>query len=295
MVGMTSPETPALFDHEALVRNRARANANGAPTPFWEDIAAEELADRLRLIKRQFAKLGMVSLAADLLEAQVRPLLAANATLQRLPVIGKNGLFLENPQLEPESFDCLLITSTLEWVNDLPGTLSLLRRALKPDGVLLAAMLGGLTLNELRSAWLSAEAAVSGGASIRVAPFVDVREAGSLLQRAGLALPVIDTDRLTVRYDDALSLMKELKSLGLANAMSERRRGLTPPSMLAAACASYDAENADPDGRISATFQLVYLTGWAPHESQQQPLRPGSARTSLADALKVTEKKLPRG
>jgi hypothetical protein len=139
-------------------------------------------------------------------------------------------LTLEQPQLEPESFDCLIVSASLEWVNDLPGTLSLLRRALKPDGVLLASMLGGDTLNELRQAWLQAEAELTGGASPRVAPFADVRETGSLLQRAGLALPVVDADRLTVRYASALNLMQELKSFGLANAT-----GQPPPRARAAA------------------------------------------------------------
>jgi NADH dehydrogenase [ubiquinone] 1 alpha subcomplex assembly factor 5 len=128
-----------------------------------------------------------------------------------------------------------------------------------------------------------------------VAPFADVRETGSLLQRAGLALPVVDTDRLNVRYASALDLMRELKSFGLANAMSDRRRGLVPPRLLAAASAALEAQNADPDGRVRTTFQLLYLTGWAPHESQPRPLKPGSAKASLAEALNVVERKLPKG
>jgi NADH dehydrogenase [ubiquinone] 1 alpha subcomplex assembly factor 5 len=285
---------PNLFDQRCLVRNLLKAQQQGHLPTFWEEIACDELADRLRLIKRSFTSVGIVSFAAERVEQAIRPSLAAGASITRLPVVTSDSLFLEDPQLDAESFDCLLITSTLEWVNDLPGTLARLRTALRPDGVLLAAMLGGNTLGELRQAWLEAESALRSGASPRVAPFVDVRDAGSLLQRAGLALPVVDTDRLTVRYADALALMRELKSAGLANALVDRRRGITPPALMAGASAAYEAANADADGRVRATFQMLYLTGWAPHESQQQPLRPGSAKMSLADALKVTETKLRR-
>jgi NADH dehydrogenase [ubiquinone] 1 alpha subcomplex assembly factor 5 len=285
---------PNLFDQTSLARNLLKAQQQGHLPAFWEEIACDELADRLRLIKRSFANVGIVSFAAEKLAAEIRPSLADNAIVTRLPAVTQDRLFLEQPQLEPESFDCLLVTSTLEWVNDLPGTLARLRMALKPDGVLLAAMLGGDTLGELRHAWLEAESSLSSGASPRVAPFVDVRDAGSLLQRAGLALPVIDTDRLTVRYASALALMRELKSAGLANALVDRRRSLTAPALAAAASAAYEAANADADGRMRATYQMLYLTGWAPHKSQQQPLRPGSAKVRLADVLKVTEKKLRR-
>lgn len=286
---------PTLFDQPAIARNLARAHADGNLPSFLEELAADELADRLGLINRQFREVGIVSFAAEKLEALVRPALAPGASVRSIPVIAGNRLTLEQPQLEPESFDCLIVSSSLEWVNDLPGTLSLLRRALKPDGVLLAAMLGGDTLNELRQAWLQAEAELSGGASPRVAPFADVRETGSLLQRAGLALPVVDADRLTVRYASALNLMQELKAFGLSNALAARRRGLVPPRLLAAASAACDAQFADPDGRVRATFQMLYLTGWAPHESQPRPLRPGSAKASLAEALNVVERKLPKG
>lgn len=286
---------PLLFDQPALARNLARAEELGHLPPFWESIAITELTDRLQLIKRKFTRVGLVSFDTAGLEAAIRPALPPEAHVSCLPVFDRNGLALERPRLEPESFDCLLVTAGLEWVNDLPGTLSLLRRALKPDGVLLAAMLGGETFTELRQAWLSAEAAVSSGASPRVAPFVDVRDAGGLLQRAGLALPVADTDRLGVRYPDALSLMRELKSLGLSNALADRRRGLTPPGLLAAACAAYHDAHSDADGRVRASVQMLYLTGWSPHESQQKPLRPGSAKASLAEALNVAERKLPRG
>jgi hypothetical protein len=166
-----------------------------------------------------------------------------------------------------------------------------LRQALKPDGVLLASMLGGETLHELRTSWLDAETHLTGGASPRVAPFCDVRDAGSLLQRAGFALPVVDTDRLNVRYENALALMQELKTLGMSNALVERRKALTTPSLLAAACAHYDTHFVDTDGRVRATFQLIYLTGWAPDDSQPKPLKPGSAKVRLADALKVNKQK----
>lgn len=290
----TAPTVPHLFDQPALARNLTRAMAAGTLPCFVEELAIAELADRLQLIKRDFASVALLSAAAEQLEHSIRPLLAGGAEVTRLPLLANDALLLEHPALETGKYDCLIVSSGLEGVNDLPGTLSLLRNSLKPDGVLLAAMLGGETLGELRQAWLEAESAFSAGVSPRVAPFADVRDAGALLQRAGLALPVVDTDRLTVRYPSALDLMKELKSFGMANALSDRRRTLTPPGLLAAACAAYQARHTDADGRVRATFQLLYLTGWAPHESQQQPLRPGSAKASLADALKVSERKLPR-
>ena len=290
---MTNP-APQLFDTRLISQRLARARDAGRQPTFLERLAADELADRLGLIKRRFSKVALVSLDATRLEQLIAPALAGDATVTPLPVLTEHGLALDHPDLPQAAFDCLIVTAGLEWINDLPGALSQLQRSLVPDGVMLAAMLGGDTLSELRHAWLAGEASLTGGASPRVAPFVDVRDAGGLLQRAGFALPVVDTDRLTARYDGALALMREMKSFGLANALTDRRRSFTPARLLAGVCAAYDSANRDGDGRVRATFQLLYLTGWSPHESQQKPLRPGSARTSLADALNVTERKLPR-
>ncbi|MGE0007339.1 MAG: hypothetical protein AB7S92_17330 [Parvibaculaceae bacterium] len=167
--------------------------------------------------------------------------------------------------------------------------------ALKPDGLFLAALFAGRTLVELREAWLAAEAELTGGASLRVAPFADMRDLGALLQRAGFALPAVDVDVTTVRYRDALALMREIKALGFQHALAERSRRPVTASLLACAAAHYDRRHGDADGRVRATVETAWLIGWAPHPSQQQPLRPGSARARLADALRTREVPLRRG
>jgi SAM-dependent methyltransferase len=187
------------------------------------------------------------------------------------------------------SFDLVVSGLSLHWVNDLPGALIQVRRALRPDGLFLAALLGGDTLIELRQALVEAETEVEGGASPRVSPFLDVREAGALLQRAGFSLPVVDLDTITVTWPDALALMKDLRGMGEANAVLERKKSFTRRGTLLSAAAGYQARHGDAEGRIPATFQIVYLTGWAPHDSQQRPLRPGAATSRLADALDVAE------
>jgi SAM-dependent methyltransferase len=187
------------------------------------------------------------------------------------------------------SLDLVVSALALQFVNDLPGTLIQIRRALRPDGLFLAAMIGGDSLAELREAFAQAEAEVEGGVSPRVAPFADLRELGALLQRAGFALPVTDVDRLTVRYASPLALMHDLRRMGASNALSERRRKLLRRATLHRVFEIYAERFADPDGRIRATFEIVWLSGWAPHESQQQPLKPGSAKTRLADALRTQE------
>ena len=177
----------------------------------------------------------------------------------------------------------------MQFVNDLPGTLLQIRRSLKPDGLLLAAFVGGQSLAELREAFAAAEAEIEGGASPRVAPFVDVRELGALLQRAGFALPVTDIDRLTVRYASPLALMHDLRRMGATNALTERRRRPLRRATLQRMMELYSARFADADGRVRATFEIVWLSGWAPHESQQKPLAPGSAKVRLAEALNARE------
>ena len=190
----------------------------------------------------------------------------------------------------PESLDLAVSVLSLHAANDLPGALAQMRRALKPDGLFLAALLGGDTLAELRQAFATAEAEITGGASPRVAPFTDVRTAGALLQRAGFALPVIDQDSHTVRYASALHLMHDLRAMGATNALVERDRRPLRRAVLARAIDIYGERFADADGRVRATFDVISLSGWAPHESQQQPLRPGSAAVRLADALGTRER-----
>src|SRR6202012_544789 len=172
----------------------------------------------------------------------------------------------------------------LQFVNDLPGALVQIRRALKPDGLFLAVLLGGETLTELRQAFAAAEAEIEGGVSPRVAPFADLRDIGGLLQRAGFALPVTDVDRVVVRYGNAFGLMQDLRRMGATNSLIERRKTPTRRATLVRMAEIYAERFADPDGRIRATFDIIWLSGWAPHESQQTPLAPGSARMRLADA-----------
>jgi SAM-dependent methyltransferase len=191
------------------------------------------------------------------------------------------------------TLDLVVSALALQFVNDLPGALVQVRRALKPDGLLLAALLGGDTLTELRQAFAAAESEVEGGISPRIAPFADIRDLGGLLQRAGFALPVVDSERITVRYDTVFALMHDLRRMGATNALNERRRQPLRRATLMRMAEIYGERFGDPDGRLRATFEVIWLSGWAPHESQQKPLKPGSARARLADALGAEE--IPAG
>ena len=188
-----------------------------------------------------------------------------------------------------QSLDLVVSGLALHLVNDLPGALVQVRRALKPDGLFLAALLGGNTLGELRTALLAAEEELEGGASPRVAPFADVPDLGALLQRARFALPVVDADTVTVTYADPLALMREIRAMGAANALRSRRRVPLRRATLMRALAIYQQRFGLPNGRVPATFEIITLTAWAPHESQQQPLQPGTAKVRLADALGTVE------
>ncbi|HEY4078102.1 MAG TPA: methyltransferase domain-containing protein [Rhizomicrobium sp.] len=189
-------------------------------------------------------------------------------------------------------FDVAISLFSLQAINDLPGALVQIRRALKPDGLFVAALLGGGTLGELRDAFAYAESTTRSGISPRVSPFADVRDLGGLLQRAGFALPVADVERLTVRYRDFFGLVRDLRAHGFTNVMSERSRHPLRRDTLAALLAHYASHHADEDGKLRARFETLYLTGWSPHESQQKPLKPGSATSRLADALGVREQPL---
>jgi SAM-dependent methyltransferase len=186
----------------------------------------------------------------------------------------------------PESFDLVASTLALQHANDLPGALVQIRRALKPDGLFLGCLLGGQSLNELRTALAIAESELCGGISPRVAPFADIRDMGALLQRAGFALPVADSEPLVARYADMFGLMADLRAMGATNPLEARARRPTPRRLFARAAQIYAERFGDPDGRVRATFELIFLSGWAPHESQQKPLAPGSAKMRLAEALK---------
>jgi SAM-dependent methyltransferase len=272
-----------------LRRRQQRAHALGPETFLIERVAAE-LAERLGAVLRQFA------VAADLGTPgnALRDALAGNPGVGMLYAarsLPPADIVADEEALpfRDAALDLVVSALALQFVNDLPGTLIQIRRALKPDGLFLAALFGGDTLTELRQAFAQAEAEIEGGVSPRVAPFADVRETGALLQRAGFALPVTDVERLTVRYSSPFALMGELRRMGATNVLTERRRTPLRRATLNRMAEIYAQRFADADGKIRATFEIVWLSGWAPHESQQQPLRPGSAQARLADALGTAE------
>jgi SAM-dependent methyltransferase len=270
---------PILFDRALLRARWKRAERQGTAT-FLLDRAAEDMAERLHAVLREFSSTADIGTSGD----QVRDALAGRVgQLTRIDLPDRES---EPLSLAPGSVDLAVSGLAFQFVNDLPGVLAQIRRALRPDGLLLAAMIGGDTLNELRQSFAAAEAEIEGGVSPRVAPFADLRDVGALLQRAGFALPVTDVDRVVVRYDNAFALMQDLRRMGATNVLVERRRTPTRRATLLRMAQIYSERFADPDGRIRATFDVIWLSGWAPHESQQQPLQPGSAKASLAEAAK---------
>jgi SAM-dependent methyltransferase len=287
-----------IFDQTLLDTRRRRALARPHENAdFLLRAAVDDLLDRIAVVKRDFAiaiDLGTpLALLTDRLSSmsQVKRVTRVDRLAETVPANG-TGL-VGDPELLPfrdGSLDLVASALALHWVADLPGCLAQIRRALKPDGLFIANLLGGETLHELRASLTIAEAELTGGASPRIAPFADLRDMGALLQRTGFALPVVDRDRLTVRYADALTLMHDLRAMGATNALVERARTPLRRDVLIRAVAIYSERFSDPDGRIRATFDIVSLSGWAPHESQQQPLRPGSAKSRLADALGVAER-----
>jgi SAM-dependent methyltransferase len=295
--------TPNLFDRRLIADRRRRAiDAAPAGADFLLKLAAEDVADRLATVSRRFGTAVAVGGPTDHLAAAVTASGRADRVIRAdVFAAGPAGrhpadvvIDDEALPLAAESVDLVVSTLSLQFANDLPGALVQIRRALKPDGLFLGTLVGGDSLGELRSAFLAAESERTGGATPRVAPFADVRDLGGLLQRAGFALPVADIDRLTLRYETPFHLMRELAAMGAANPLAERSRRLTSAGLLQRAAEIYRETNADPDGRVRATIVLVSLSGWAPHESQQKPLRPGSAKARLADALKATEVPLRR-
>jgi len=291
---MTDMALPNLliFDRRLVRARRARAAALG-PSIFLLERVAEDLSDRLATVLRQFDRAVDLGTPTDV----VGRLLAASGKVGTVirAADGRYGQSLglvadeEALPFRDGSLDLLVSALALQFVNDLPGTLAQVRRALKPDGLFLAALVGGDTLTELRQAFAAAEAEIEDGISPRVAPFADVRDMGALLQRAGLALPVTDVDRVTVRYASPIALMHDLRRMGATNPLAERSRHPLRRTTLQRMMEIYAERFADRDGRVRATFEIIWLSGWAPHESQQKPLAPGSARQRLADALGVKE------
>jgi SAM-dependent methyltransferase len=276
----TNPNAaPILFDRALLHARQRRAEKMGAAT-FLLDRVAEDMAERLHAVLREFSSAADIGTTGD----QVRD--AITKRVGQLARVNFPDRESEPLPLAPASIDLAVSALALQFVNDLPGVLAQIRRALKPDGLLLAAMIGGETLTELRQSFAAAEADLEGGMSPRVAPFADLRDVGALLQRAGFALPVTDVDRIVVRYDNAFALMQDLRRMGATNVLVERRRVPTRRATLLRMAEIYSERFADSDRRIRATFDLVWLSGWVPHDSQQQPLQPGSAKASLAEAVK---------
>jgi SAM-dependent methyltransferase len=290
------PTPPQVFDRALLRARLARALGAGG-TNFLLARLADDFSDRLATVTRSFAAaldLGTPGpqLAAALGGLPTLQQIVRAAPLQQALGTGPwNGLVCDEEALPfaAESFDLVVSALALQSVNDLPGTLVQIRRSLKPDGLFVACLLGGQTLSELRTAWAIAEEETLGGVSPRVAPFADVRDMGGLLQRAGFALPVTDLDPLIVRYDHMFALMHDLRAIGATNALSGRSRRPLRRTTLLRAADVYAELFSDADGRMRATFEIVWLSGWAPHESQQKPLKPGSASMRLADALQTKE------
>jgi SAM-dependent methyltransferase len=282
-----------LFDDALVASRRERAFLRDQNAAFLLDIAARELAERLAVVERRFdtaVELHGAS-GATAREAMATGKVGAMSRIETSRTFAQTGeelvaADLGDVPLEPASTNLILSPMVLHLVNDLPGTLVRIRRSLKPDGLLLAAIPGAGTLSELRDVLLAAEAELTGGASPRVIPFLDVRDAGALLQRAGFALPVVDAENYTVRYDSLFPLMRDLRAMGMGNPLVGRSRLPMNRRFFVRAAELYAERYSDPDGRIRATFSIIYASGWAPHESQQQPLKPGSAKVRLADALR---------
>jgi SAM-dependent methyltransferase len=270
---------PILFDR-ALLRVRQDRARRDAPATFLLDRVAEDIEERLHAVVREFADAADIWTPGEIFRKPSRDRFKSVTPIS-LDETGQEVL-----PLQLESLDLVVSALAFQFVNDLPGVLSQIRRALRPDGLLLAAMLGGDTLTELRQCFAAAEAECEGGVSPRVAPFADLRDVGALLQRAGFALPVTDVDRVVVRYDSAFALMADLRRMGATNIMVDRRRTATRRATLLRMAQLYGERFADADGRIRATFDVIWLSGWAPHDSQQKPLRPGSAKAGLAEAVR---------
>ncbi|MGL4397402.1 MAG: methyltransferase domain-containing protein [Hyphomicrobium sp.] len=294
---MTATPNPHIFDRALLRRRRCRFAGRARDHDFLMVRVADDFVERLSVVKRTFSRIAIVGahpgivaekLArlypdAMIIECDSGPSLLAGRAHASV-VCDEEAL-----PFADQSLDLIVSPLALQHVNDVPGVLAQMRRSLKPDGLLLASLLGGETLKELRASWLEAEADVTGGASPRVAPFADVRALGALLQRAGFALPVVDSDTVIARYASPLAVIRDVRGMGASNVLNDRRRVPVTKGLLMRALDIYGERTQGSDGRVPATFEIVTLTGWCPHESQQTPLRPGSAAMRLADALGVPE------
>ena len=267
---------PKITDRAVLLRNRARARS--APANFLHEEAIAEIQDRLLMVNRAFTDVTIVT---------GHPEVWADAFPDTRVIADDETL-----DLVPETQDLVIHAMCLHWANDPIGQIIQCRRALRPDGLFMSVAFGGKTLTELRNSLTKAEIAMYGGLSPRIAPMAEIRDMGALLQRAGLALPVADSVPINVEYRDAIHLMHDLRAMGETSALIERHKAPVKPSLFAAVQEHYARDHSTQSNRILATFEQVYLLGWAPAETQQKPLRRGSASHSLAAALGTTEKTL---
>ena len=295
MVQNTVPEQARIFDRRLLRERRGRAASALHTHDFLLTEIAERLADRLSDIARRFpvaldlgARDGIM---ARTLQGRggIDTLIQTDASLVTARRLQGGATLVADEELLPfkeQCFDAILSNLSLHWVNDLPGALAQIRSSLKSDGLFLASLFGTGTLHELRTALMEAELAETGGASPRVSPFADLRDAAGLLQRAGFALPVADADTVTVTYGDFVALLRDLRGMGETNILIDRLKRPTRRTVFARAAAIYQERFADAEGRLPATFQILFLTGWAPDPSQQQPAKRGSGKTSLKDVFR---------
>jgi len=286
-----------IFDRALLVRRRERVAAQAQRHEFLLARVADDLIERLGAVQRRFPVAVDLGAYHGLLGRRLRQVPGIGMVVHTEPawrlLAQCDGARVQASEealpFRDQSLDLVTSGLSLQLVNDLPGAFAQIRRALKPDGLFLAALLGGCTLIELRNALLAAEEEIEGGASPRVAPFAELQDFGALLQRARFALPVVDADTVTVTYPDALALMRELRAMGAANALKARRKGSLRRATLLRALTLYQERFGLPNGRIPASFEIITLTAWAPHESQQRPLAPGTATVRLAEALGTQE------
>ncbi|MCA3723478.1 methyltransferase domain-containing protein [Phenylobacterium sp.] len=299
-----SASPPRIFDRDLLRRRLDRAAPGYAGADFLKRRAAGDIVMRLEAIMRDFpravdlgARNGAFAQALADSDAAPRVGLLVEADLSGRMLSGRSGMRVQADEerlpFAAASLDLIVSSLSLHWANDVIGALVQARLALKPDGLFIGALFGGATLTELRQALTAAELELTGGAGPRVSPFADPSDAAGLLQRAGFALPVADVDRVTVRYDHPLKLMADLRRMGETSVLAERHPRPLTRRVLARAFEIYARDFADPDGRLPATFEILTLTGWSPSETQQKPLRPGSAKVRLADALGAVEQTVP--
>ncbi|MEP7239837.1 MAG: SAM-dependent methyltransferase [Devosia sp.] len=285
---MPSLGPPKIFDRALIARHLARRPADR--DDFITPMVLADLDERLATVTRDFEQALILAPDAGPLPTGGRTANGAFSYERAATTVASGGVPLLDPEaldLPRRGYDLIVSIFDLDVVDDVPGFLSRVRAHLRADGLFLAAAIGGDSLTELREAFLGAEAELSGGASLRVAPFIPLSDAAGLLQRAGFALPVSDVETHIVRYATPLALMRELKALGASNPLLEKPGRMATPRLIEAASAAYERLAADPDGRVRATLEIVWLSGWAPHESQQKPLRPGSAEVSLTKVLKT--------